>query len=161
MSGKVIGHRTFVDGATQPVFEDEKGQFIFEDGERIDGVWLLPDDDQADRPLIVNASGNTWAPLERLKNKYNRHGGHYRRTVGSVSMDSKTVRPWQAKKVYARLSPLVGYLHRLRRRMEKRGFPPDDKLLQLTAKAWDAVYALSVEVDYLSCTSGVGRESEH
>jgi hypothetical protein len=30
----------------------------------------------------------------------------------------------------------------------------------LTAKAWDAVYALSVEVHYLSCAGGVGRESK-
>lgn len=30
---------------TRPVFEDDRGQFIIEDGERVDGVWLLPADE--------------------------------------------------------------------------------------------------------------------
>jgi hypothetical protein len=55
MNGKPIGQRSFVDGVTRPVFEDERGQFIVEAGERIDGVWLIPDEDQADTPLIAKA----------------------------------------------------------------------------------------------------------
>jgi hypothetical protein len=27
---------------TRPVYEDALGQYIVEDGERIDGVWLVP-----------------------------------------------------------------------------------------------------------------------
>jgi hypothetical protein len=33
---------------------DERGQFIVEDGERIDGVWLTPEE-EADVPLVVSA----------------------------------------------------------------------------------------------------------
>jgi hypothetical protein len=53
MSERVIGYRLFTDGLTRPVYEDERGQFVVEDGERIDGVWLVPEDDGADTPLIV------------------------------------------------------------------------------------------------------------
>jgi hypothetical protein len=53
MSERVIGHRLFTDGLTWPVYDDERGQFIVEDGERIDGVWLVPEDDGADTPLIL------------------------------------------------------------------------------------------------------------
>jgi hypothetical protein len=53
MRPQVIGHRLFTDGASRPVYQDERGQFIEEDGVRIDGVWLVPEDDQADVPLIV------------------------------------------------------------------------------------------------------------
>jgi hypothetical protein len=38
MTPRVIGQRLFTDGLTRPVYEDERGQFIVEDGERIDGV---------------------------------------------------------------------------------------------------------------------------
>jgi hypothetical protein len=41
-----------------PVHEDERGQFIEEDGERLDGVWPLPDEDQADTPVIVELGTN-------------------------------------------------------------------------------------------------------
>ena len=53
MSERVIGYRLSTDGLTRPVYQDECGQFIVEDGERIGGVWLLPEDDGADTPLIV------------------------------------------------------------------------------------------------------------
>jgi hypothetical protein len=43
----------FTDGVPRPVYEDEGGQFIVEDGERIDGVWLVPEEDGADTPVIV------------------------------------------------------------------------------------------------------------
>jgi hypothetical protein len=36
-----------------PFYEDERGQFIEEDGERVDCLWLVPEDDQADTPVIV------------------------------------------------------------------------------------------------------------
>ena len=54
MTPMVIGHRLFTDGLTRPVYEDERGQFIEEDGERVDGVWLVPEEDGADTPIIVD-----------------------------------------------------------------------------------------------------------
>jgi hypothetical protein len=73
-------------------------------------------------------------------------------------MDSKNLKPWQARIIRTPVHRALGYLTRLRTRMERRGFAPDDKLLQLTAKAHDALLALSVELYYMSCESGVGRE---
>jgi hypothetical protein len=53
MSARTIGHRLFTDGVARPVYEDERGQFIVEDGERIDGVWLVPEEHGADTSVIV------------------------------------------------------------------------------------------------------------
>jgi hypothetical protein len=51
---RLIGHRLFVDGITRPVYVDEAGQqYVLEDGQRIDGLFLAPDEDGADMPLIV------------------------------------------------------------------------------------------------------------
>jgi hypothetical protein len=55
MNARTIGPRLFTDGVTRPVYEDERGQFIEENGERIDGVWLVPEEDQANTPVIVEA----------------------------------------------------------------------------------------------------------
>jgi hypothetical protein len=54
MTPMVIGHRLFTDGVARPVYEDERGQFIEENGERVDGVWLVPEEDLADTPIIVD-----------------------------------------------------------------------------------------------------------
>jgi hypothetical protein len=35
---RTIAHRLFADGVTRPVYENERGQFIVDDGERIDGL---------------------------------------------------------------------------------------------------------------------------
>jgi hypothetical protein len=55
---------------------------------------------------------------------------------------------------------MLGYLGRLARRMEERGFPPDDPYYLLVLRAQDAVHRLSVETHYRSCTSGVGRKPD-
>ena len=45
-----------MDGVARPGYQDERGQFIEEDGERVDGVWLVPEEDGADMPIIVEGS---------------------------------------------------------------------------------------------------------
>jgi hypothetical protein len=75
-------------------------------------------------------------------------------------VDSTKLRPWQAKALYPALRPALGFLHRLRERMEKRGFPPGDKLYRLTANAYEALHALSIELHHMSCESGVGRKPQ-
>jgi hypothetical protein len=55
MNAPTIGHRLFTDGVTRPVYEDERGPFIEEDGERVDGLWLMLEGDQADTPVVVEA----------------------------------------------------------------------------------------------------------
>jgi hypothetical protein len=56
MSDQAIGQRRFVDGTDQSVYLDEWGQYVLDDGERVYGVWLLPEEDACDLPLIVDHS---------------------------------------------------------------------------------------------------------
>jgi hypothetical protein len=72
-------------------------------------------------------------------------------------MDGDDLTTEQARKMHQSLFRLANYLHRLVARMEKRGFPPSDRLYQHTKKAYDAVCSLCVELHYRSCESGVGR----
>ena len=68
---------------------------------------------------------------------------------------------WQAEQINKALFPLANYLVRLRSRMEKVGFLPDDPVFMLVSKAQDAVQHLRVTLHYRSCKSGVGMpESE-
>ena len=67
---------------------------------------------------------------------------------------------WQARKVHQALGPSVRYLYRLKARMLKVGFIQDDLLYQLVSQAYDTIQALSMQLHYLSCKSGVGRPSE-
>jgi len=60
----------------------------------------------------------------------------------------------------AALRAALGYLCRLRERMEKRGFPPNDKLLKLIVAAYNAMHSLTVELQYMSCESAVGRPTK-
>jgi len=64
----------------------------------------------------------------------------------------------QAWALKNKLQPMLGYLGRLKRRMIRRGFLNDDPLLAAVVRAEDAMHALHVEVHYLGCESGVGRE---
>jgi len=63
----------------------------------------------------------------------------------------------QAEKIKATLNPTLDYLNRLRRRMDKRGFPPSDPLLRAVIEAVDAMHELMVDLHYLSCDRMRGR----
>jgi len=52
---------------------------------------------------------------------------------------------------------MLGYLNRLRGRMDISGFPRDDQLLLKVTAARDALHKLCVEVHYMTCKTGVGR----
>jgi len=71
-------------------------------------------------------------------------------------MDSEDLTTEQARKMHESLFRLANYLHRLVARMEKRGFPPNDRLYEHTKKAYNAVCSLCVELHYLSRKNGVG-----
>ena len=71
-------------------------------------------------------------------------------------MDSDAITKDQAKKLLKVVAPAKAYLHRLRERMEKVGFPPDDKLYLKVCKAQDALHDLWVSLHYLS-VDGAGR----
>jgi hypothetical protein len=54
----------------------------------------------------------------------------------------------QAKQVREALYRPTNYLVRLRRRMELRGFPPNDPLYVLVSKAFDALQHLGMHVHH-------------
>ena len=66
--------------------------------------------------------------------------------------------PDQAQRLKATIRPMLIYLGRLKKRMEKRRFPLDDKLFQTVLRAYDVIHELNVHVHYLSCESGVGPD---
>jgi hypothetical protein len=53
MSEGIIGERELTDGTPRTVYEDERGQYVEADGERVYGVWLWPDEEAPDVPVIV------------------------------------------------------------------------------------------------------------
>ena len=75
-------------------------------------------------------------------------------------MDSHDLSTEQCEIMGDRLGPYLRYLHRVKRRMEARGFPMTDELFQATNAAYDAAHGLTVSLHYLSCKSGVGRPAK-
>jgi hypothetical protein len=71
-------------------------------------------------------------------------------------VDSNGLKKWQVEIIGAALRPALGYLSRLQRRMEVRGFPPQDPLYQLVLQAYQAMHHLGMELHYSTC-NGVFR----
>jgi len=65
-------------------------------------------------------------------------------TVAGMIADDLTRSQCRALK--NKLEPMASYLHRLRVRMQRRGFPADDPLMQLVNKASQSVHELHGEV---------------
>jgi hypothetical protein len=63
----------------------------------------------------------------------------------------------QAAALSAKVGPILGYLVRLRQRMDKVGLLPGDPLYVLVREAENKLHHLSVELHYRSYGSGVGR----
>ena len=72
MNARTIGRRLFTDGVPRPVHQDDRGQFIVEDGERVDGVWLVPEEDQADTPVMADFPGVPCcsAPVKKMQGSF-------------------------------------------------------------------------------------------
>jgi hypothetical protein len=75
-------------------------------------------------------------------------------------MDSEQLSKHQATILRDNISRSLGYLSRLRERMERTHFPPDDELLVLVKNAQDAVQRLWVDLHYRSCDGQVGRRKK-
>lgn len=50
-----VAYISFDDGVMRPVYEDRPGrQYVIDDGgERVYGVWFIPREVEADRPVII------------------------------------------------------------------------------------------------------------
>jgi hypothetical protein len=79
-------------------------------------------------------------------------------TLGdAIGMDADDLTPEQCAQLLARLRPMHGYLTRLHDRIERRHFPPDDRLRQEVKAACDAMLRLTVDLHYRSCQGKTGR----
>ena len=63
----------------------------------------------------------------------------------------------QCQKMRDALFPLANYVVRMKKRMEKLGFPRRDPLYALVAASQEDLQRLSMELHYRSCKSGVAR----
>lgn len=70
-------------------------------------------------------------------------------------MDSKDLTREQAQAISKSLFRLANYLYRLKSRMEKKGFLPNDELYLKVKAAYDAVFELSIDLHYRGCSGGV------
>jgi hypothetical protein len=66
-------------------------------------------------------------------------------------MNKSDVTPDQAKQLSAVVCRQKAHLHRLRERMEKRGFKTSDLLYQKVDAAYEAVFRLWIDLHYMSC----------
>lgn len=73
-------------------------------------------------------------------------------------MDSSQLTIEQAKVMDERVRQMLGYLHALRSRIDKRGFPSADELRQKVERAHVALHSLSVTLHYMTCKSGVWQK---
>lgn len=71
-------------------------------------------------------------------------------------MNSDDLTTTQAKRLALKTNPMQGYLFKLWRRLERRGFPIDDPLYLKVKASYEALHQLNVELHYMSCSSGVG-----
>jgi hypothetical protein len=56
-------------------------------------------------------------------------------------MDSGTLQRWQAARLFKTLQPHVGFLYRLRERMQQVGFLPSDPLYKRVCTAYESLQA--------------------
>lgn len=63
-------------------------------------------------------------------------------------MNSNDLTRAQCRAIRAKFEPFRDYLYRLRVRMSKRGFPPDDPLYVLVLKAQQSVGELFVDIEF-------------
>ena len=75
---------------------------------------------------------------------------------GRPAMQCDDLTDEQARALKNKLQPMLGYLNRLKQRMRRRGFTPDDWLLAAICRAEDALH---VEVHYLAGGDRVERLS--
>ena len=66
-------------------------------------------------------------------------------------MDSHDLDAHQLDQLADKARQMTAYLHALKQRMERRGFPVDDDLFVRTQQAFDKVQHLFTTLHYLSC----------
>lgn len=71
-------------------------------------------------------------------------------------MDRFDLTKEQCEKMLDVIGPALGYLSRLKRRIEDEAFPRDDKLREDVERAQGAMQDVRMTLHYLTCTESVG-----
>lgn len=66
-------------------------------------------------------------------------------------MDRHNLTAEQCQKMHDAIAPTLGYLSRLKRRIDDGRFPPDDALRRDVADAQAALMKLTMQLHYLTC----------
>jgi hypothetical protein len=85
MNKRIIGRARFVDGITRPVYLDGERQHVTDEGERVYGIFLIPDEDRCDAPVIVDTASH----LSRSTDPAAETAGHRNRFQGKQIVPSK------------------------------------------------------------------------
>ena len=68
--------------------------------------------------------------------------------------------PQQAAAFRDCIRPMLNFVGRCRRRLERLGFDKNNALYRSVDNAYCALFALHIDLHYASCTSGVYKASE-
>jgi hypothetical protein len=71
-------------------------------------------------------------------------------------MNSKDFTREQAQQIRESLLPALGYLSRLKQRMDQTRFPSDDPVYRDVLKAQEAMQGLTMRLHYLTCSGATG-----
>jgi hypothetical protein len=63
----------------------------------------------------------------------------------------------QAAKFAERIRPVLRFLCLCRKRLDAAGYDPSSSFYTAVSQAYDAVYALHIELHYQSISQGIGR----
>jgi hypothetical protein len=69
-------------------------------------------------------------------------------------VNSSALKRWQIAKLKKSVAPMLRYLYKLKDRMQRVGFLPQDPLYQCVERAYNAVHSLSVKLHYLGSDAG-------
>jgi hypothetical protein len=72
------------------------------------------------------------------------------------NMDERDISAEQAQAMAAKVSAMLRYLSALKRRLDERHFPPQDRFRKDVERAHDSVHRLWVTLHYLGCGDSVG-----
>jgi len=72
-------------------------------------------------------------------------------------MNADDLTPEQCAKLFAKLHPMLGYVHAIRARMERRRFLPSDPLRMEVEEAFNALHKLTMDLHYRSLPGKTGR----
>jgi hypothetical protein len=72
-------------------------------------------------------------------------------------MGADDLTPEQDAELFAKLHPMLGYLSLVRKRMERRRFPPDDPLRVEVEEAFNAMLKLTMDLHYRSYPGQGGK----